>query len=236
MTDDSQALAIEGIRFFGEMSASNSHEIKNVLAIVNENAGLLQDMIRMTEKGMPLSLERLSGLAQSIARQVKRGDRIVKGMNRFAHSADHPTETVDVGEVIHFISNLAARLIAMKGKAPQIEVPATPVTAVTNRFFLEDLVWSCLCRAMDACLPNQTVSMIAEKIENAARIRFCGLAVESLASGAGLPSPREKMVAGFLGAQLTADGEKGEIGLILPFPNPVYGPVLSHEELKRSLQ
>ena len=28
MTDDSQALAIEGIRFFGEMSASNSHEIK----------------------------------------------------------------------------------------------------------------------------------------------------------------------------------------------------------------
>ena len=216
MKDDTKALAIEGVRFFGEMSASISHEIKNVLAIINENAGLLQDMLLMTEKGMPLSPERLSRLAQSIIRQVARGDRMVKGMNRFAHSADYPEETVDVGEVIHFISNLATRLITMKGDAPQIEVPATPVTAVTNRFFLENLVWACLCRAMDALAPDRTVCMVAEKIEDAARIRFCGLAGDSLAGGAGVPSPRETMVAGLLGAQLTTDGEKGEIGLILP--------------------
>lgn len=216
MTDDSRALAIEGVRFFGEMSASISHEIKNVLAIINENAGLLQDMVMMIEKGMPLSPERLSGLAQSIIRQVNRGDRIVKGMNRFAHSADHPTETVDLGEVIQFISMLAARLIAMKGEAPQIDVPATPVTAVINRFFLEDLVWTCLCRAMDARAPDQTVGIVAEKIENTARIRFCGLKGDFLTREPGLPSPRETMVAGLLGIQLTADREKGEICLILP--------------------
>ena len=216
MTDDSRALAIEGVRFFGEMSASISHEIKNVLAIINENAGLLQDMVMMIEKGMPLSPERLSGLAQSIIRQVNRGDRIVKGMNRFAHSADHPTETVDLGEVIQFISMLAARLIAMKGEAPRIDVPATPVTAVINRFFLEDLVWTCLCRAMDARAPDQTVGIVAEKIENIARIRFCGLKGDFLTREPGLPSPRETMVAGLLGIQLTADREKGEICLILP--------------------
>ncbi len=216
MTDDSRTLAIEGVRFFGEMSASISHEIKNVLAIINENAGLLQDMVMMIEKGMPLSPERLSGLAQSIIRQVNRGDRIVKGMNRFAHSADHPTETVDLGEVIQFISMLAARLIAMKGEAPQIDVPATPVTAVINRFFLEDLVWTCLCRAMDARAPDQTIGIVAEKIENTARIRFCGLKGDFLAREPGLPSPRETMVAGLLGIQLTADREKGEICLILP--------------------
>ena len=216
MTDDSRALAIEGVRFFGEMSASISHEIKNVLAIINENAGLLQDMVMMIEKGMPLSPERLSGLAQSIIRQVNRGDRIVKGMNRFAHSADRPKETVDLGEVIQFISMLAARLIAMKGEAPRIDVPATPVTAVINRFFLEDLVWTCLCRAMDARAPDQTVGIVAEKIENTARIRFCGLKGDFLTREPGLPSPRETMVAGLLGIQLTADREKGEICLILP--------------------
>jgi C4-dicarboxylate-specific signal transduction histidine kinase len=216
MTDDSRAMAIEGVRFFGEMSASISHEMKNVLAIINENAGLLQDMVMMIEKGMPLSPERLSGLAQSIIRQVSRGDRIVKGMNRFAHSADHPTETVDIGEVIHFISMLAARLIAMKGEAPQIEVPAIPVTAVINRFFLEDLVWTCLCRAMDARAADQTVCIVAEKIENTPRIRFCGLNGNALTTGAGFPSPRETMVAGLLGIRMTAEREKGEIGLVLP--------------------
>lgn len=213
MKDDSQAMAAEGVRFFGEISASISHEIKNVLAIINENAGLLQDMVMMIEKGMPLSPERLSGLARSIVRQVKRGDRIVKDMNRFAHSADHPSEIVDLGEVIHFICVLAARLIAMKGEPPKVEVPATPITAVTNRFFLEDLVWASLCRAMDARDPNQMICIVAEKAGNAPRIRFCGLAEDFLASEAGLPSPRETIVAGLLGVQLKADREKGEICL-----------------------
>ena len=216
MKDDSRAMAIEGVRFFGEISASISHEIKNVLAIINENAGLLQDMVMMIEKGMPLSPERLSGLARSIGRQVNRGDRIVKDMNRFAHSADHPSEAVDIGEIIHFISVLAARLIAMKGEAPNIKVPAKPITAVTNRFFLEDLVWTCLCRAMDARAPDQTVCVVADKAGNAPRIRFFGLSGDFLASEAGLPSPRETMVAGLLGIQLKTDRDKGEIVLILP--------------------
>ena len=33
----------EGLQFFGKMSASISHEIKNVLAIINENTGLIED-------------------------------------------------------------------------------------------------------------------------------------------------------------------------------------------------
>ena len=214
MKDDSRALAIEGVRFFGEISASISHEIKNVLAIINENAGLLQDMVMMIEKGMPLSPERLSGLAQSIARQVNRGDRIVKEMNRFSHSADHPSETVDIGEMIHFICVLAARRIALKGDPPQIDVPATPITAVTNRFFLEDLVWTCLCRAMDARAPDRTLRIVAEKTGTTPRIRFCGLAGEFLSRGAGLPSPQETVVAGLLGVHLRVDNEKGEIVLI----------------------
>lgn len=215
MTDDSQELAIEGARFFGEMSASISHEIKNVLAIINENAGLLQDMLMLCDKGMPLSQERLSSLARSIIRQVHRGDRIVKDMNRFAHSADHAAETVDVGETIGFISNVAARLIAMKGQPPRIDVPAPPVTVFTNRFFLENLLWACLCRAMEAPAENRPITIIAERLDGSARIRFRGLPGRAQAGDSVFPSPRESMVARLLGARLTADEEKGEISLLL---------------------
>jgi hypothetical protein len=52
MTDDSQAWPSR-VRFFGEISASISHEIKNVLAIINENAGLLQDMVMMMKRACP---------------------------------------------------------------------------------------------------------------------------------------------------------------------------------------
>ena len=40
-----------GLQFFGRMSASISHEIKNVLAIINENAGLLEDFSLMADRG-----------------------------------------------------------------------------------------------------------------------------------------------------------------------------------------
>jgi len=215
MTDESRPLAIEGVRFFGEMSASVSHEIKNVLAIINENAGLLKDMVAMSARGMPLSPERLEGLSQSIVRQVARGDRIVKTMNRFAHSADHPMETVDVYELIEFVADLANRLIAMKGKPPRIEAPEAAVTASTNRFYLENLIWACLRRATEACSPGGEISIDAQKSDACVRIRFRGLATEIFSGGEDFPSMREKMVCQLVNARMAAEEKGAETILVL---------------------
>lgn len=214
MTEKHELLAVEGVRFFGEMSASISHEIKNVLAIINENAGLLQDMIGMQEKGIALSVERLSRLSQSISRQVARGNGIVKGMNRFAHSADNANETVDVNELIHFITELAGRLIAMKGQTPRIEAPDEPVWVSTNRFFLENLVWNCLRRAMEACPSGETV-IIRVEANNRVLIGFSGLDRNALGQIKGFPSAQDLAVVQLIGGKLTIDNETSEICIIL---------------------
>jgi C4-dicarboxylate-specific signal transduction histidine kinase len=214
MNEPSNALAVEGVRFFGAMSASISHELKNVLAIINENAGLLEDMVRMVEKGIPLSPERLFTMARSMTRQVSRGDRIVQGMNRFAHSADEADEAVDVGELIRFMVRLTDRLIRMKGNPPLIDLPAAPLTVTTNRFYLENLVWACLDRALDACGPGDTVSIRADRTQKAVRVRFCGLPMDPHAVAERFPSPREKMVADLLGARLSVEGPPGHISMI----------------------
>lgn len=216
MTDNQALLAIEGVRFFGEMGASVSHEIKNVLAIINENAGLLQDMLGMHEKGVPFSPERLSRLAQSIARQVSRGDSIVKDMNRFAHSADEAREPVDVAALVQFMTRLANRLIGMRGQPPHIETPAESISVATNRFFLENLVWRCLCRAMGTCPADKAVSIQVEKTDSRARIRFCGWNGMALKSMDGFPSSQDTAVAQLLKAKLIIDNETCEICIILP--------------------
>ena len=41
---DWQGIAREEIRFFGNVSAAISHEINNRFAVINEKAGLLQDL------------------------------------------------------------------------------------------------------------------------------------------------------------------------------------------------
>ena len=77
MTSDAVYIGNAGLEFFGKVSASISHDIKNVLAVINENAGLLEDFCLMAEKGKPLDPSRLKRLALDVKEQVRRGDGIV---------------------------------------------------------------------------------------------------------------------------------------------------------------
>ena len=44
MIDFKETTEYEGLRFFGKVNASISHEIRNALAVINENAGLIKDL------------------------------------------------------------------------------------------------------------------------------------------------------------------------------------------------
>ena len=61
-----QTLTRAGLSFFGAMTASISHEIKNRMAVINEQAGLLEDLVLMSKKGKALEAERLLQLAGKV--------------------------------------------------------------------------------------------------------------------------------------------------------------------------
>ena len=108
MAKDKDVLAEGGIRFFGRMSAGATHEIKNTLAIINESAGLLNDLSMVAEKGHPLSLTRINNISYVVTRQVQRADLVLKKLNRFSHSVDLSTEVVDLEKTVNFILDLAS--------------------------------------------------------------------------------------------------------------------------------
>ena len=53
----------EDLAFFGMMGAEVSHEMRNVLSIISEYAGLLDDLLRLAEKGKALDHVRLKKLS-----------------------------------------------------------------------------------------------------------------------------------------------------------------------------
>ena len=216
MTNDEHILAAEGVRFFGEISASISHEIKNVLAILNENSGLLNDLVLMNEKGAPMNLERLMRLSQSVDRQIKRADGIVKRMNRFAHSADTFEEDVDLADTILLVAELGARLVQMRSAAFSFEPPETPVKCYTSRFFLENLVWRCMIRAMDGLNLDSPIHIFVEKENSSPRIRFAGVADENKGERHEAVAPQEAELLKILEADLSVDWSKGELTILLP--------------------
>ncbi len=175
MSQPGNTLNDQGLKFFGEMNASISHEIKNVLSIINENAGLLEDFTHMADKGLPIDPERLKTLARMVQKQVKRADSIVKSMNTFAHSVDETVKTVDLGETLAFVSVLTARLTANRGIALEILPSAEPIMLTTNPFFLINFIWLCVDFAMEWIGAAKTLAISPEKTSAGITIKLSGL-------------------------------------------------------------
>jgi signal transduction histidine kinase len=150
----------QGLHFLGIMTASISHELKNALAIINENAGLLGDLALLAEKGRPLDPERLKTRAEKIRQQVQRADDIIRRLNRFAHSAHEGAASTDVREVFEFTVALANRLAAMKSISLTVE-PGTPVQLEVRPFQLENLLWLCLQQVFALAAASQSVVFAA---------------------------------------------------------------------------
>lgn len=204
------------LQFFGKMSASISHEIKNVLAIINENAGLLEDYNLMAEKGTPVSPERLKTLAETVMRQIKRADGIVKNMNKLAHSVDEAKKTVDVREVLELVVALSSRFAAMRGVVLDFQPSSNPPSILSSPFFLENLIWLVLDFAMDAAGNGKIVGLIAEKRGEGARVRFTQLDALGKTQKDEFPTERERSLLHILNAEIALDYGAGQIFIDLP--------------------
>lgn len=204
-----------GLTFFGKMSASVSHEIKNALAIINESAGLLEDLALMAEKGIPVDPQRLKSHAGKIVKQVWRADGIVKNMNKFAHSVDEPLKSIDIGEAAALVLALSGRLAAMRGVALEVCQPPAPIMIHTNPFFFQNLLFLCLDFSMDAAGSGKTVLLRIEGAHKDGRVSFTGLGGLEGCQGKGFPGEREKALLRVLGAGLTFDARAGEMVLTL---------------------
>ena len=202
-----------GLQFFGQISASISHELKNVLAIINENAGLLEDLALMADRGKPIDPERLIKMAATVKRQIGRADGIIKNMNRFAHSVDQTTETVDLNETVELIVALTARFAAMKNVQVDLQLPQNSPKIQTAPFLLMNLLWLCLDFAMSVSGEEKRVELVAEEKKDEIRIQFRRLTGLTQAFSEKFPSNRTEQLLELVGAELTVDEEGNAIVL-----------------------
>lgn len=137
MTANASASTAEmGLRFFGQITAGVTHEIKNHLALINEFNGLLGDLILAHERGQPLNLERIKSLSQDVKRQVSLGGQVVGNLNRFAHSVDQAWEETDLASQLKLFVLLNARPAGLKGVSIELALPPDPAPARTRPFYL----------------------------------------------------------------------------------------------------
>ncbi|MEW6745981.1 MAG: histidine kinase [Planctomycetota bacterium] len=214
MTQESESIGEAGLRFFGKMSASISHEIKNVLAIINEIGGLLEDLALMAGRGRPVAPERLETVGTKLQQQVQRADRIVKTMNAFSHSVDEKSQAVDLNDVVALVIALAGRFAAMRGLSLVPGARGEAVAVTTAPFHLMHLVWLCLSHGMDAAGESRTVTVTATKSRTGGEIRFAPLQGLAETSAEAFPGAAGQALLAALGAEIVS--APAELVLVVP--------------------
>ncbi|MFO7654795.1 MAG: sensor histidine kinase [Candidatus Krumholzibacteriia bacterium] len=124
----------EDLEFFGQVTASVTHQINNVLSVVAELNGLLDDLARAAGEDRPVAPQKLADVAGRIQRQVERGVGYVDRLNEFAHAVDEPRGPVDLTAAVSAVEALAQRMAVLRRAELSCTVPAEPVT-VTSRGF-----------------------------------------------------------------------------------------------------
>ncbi len=205
-----------GLRFFGEMTASVSHEIKNRMAVINEQAGLLEDFLGMAERGRPLDPDRLKRLAKNVKTQISMADDIIRTMNRFAHSADALWLDADVAEIPLLSAALARRLARSRNIALDAPPPEGPARAETSPFLLMNLIWSCLDGLMAAGLRETEIAIRTEAGPESVRVLLHADAAPETWRELLERDPTASLLAA-LGAEATVPAEAGSpLTLSLP--------------------
>lgn len=204
-----------GLRFFGEISASISHEIKNYLAIANENAGLLEDLTVMADKGGSLEPERLQTLTAKIKAQIQRINSVIQRMNRFAHSAEETLKKIDLNDIVEFVTALSERFAFIRGVVLTHEKGDEGKKIISDPFLLENLLWCCLETAMDTAGEDKAVKIVSESSEDIGRVRFTGLDALKEYQPEMFFTERMKTLISSLNAELEFDGEAKEIVLTI---------------------
>jgi len=206
MDQDNTIVCQETLQYFKAMLPSFSHEAKNVLAVINENAGLLADYILMAQKGKTLDLERLSFLSASIRKQVARFNTLITDVRQAAHGIDNDKQDICLVHHTRQVSELLSTKAAMRSIQFHVTAMEEPILIRTRPVLLLHILWICLDYIMQTSERGRHIELSLEKNGENALVRMAGidkLKTESIT--AIMPDAQRNTVLSALNAELAID-------------------------------
>lgn len=164
----------KGLNFFGAIVRSLSHQLANVMAILTELTGLLEDFLYASGQGTPLDPARIENAVGRIGKQLERGTSYIKQLNRFGHSVDCPSTTLEAGEILERVVGYSRRFATLKKMSLSHSRPEADIPMEGSPFDLQHVLYRCLDTALSASNPGDEISVALEAVEGGARFTLSG--------------------------------------------------------------
>jgi len=217
------------LAFFGSITASATHELNNVLSIINEYSGLLEDLAILSEKGKPIDAQRISKIASNIGEQVKREKTIIKLLNRFAHRVDSPLIDFNLNELVNDITRLSQRFASLKKVDLEIVPTIEQFNITNNPFLVQQCIFSCIKLALEFLEIKDNISIKLEEEKSKVSIKITS---PPLLENSQIAEKKDFLyqLMKSLGGEIISDTIENHHHFNLILPYSISDGVLDHEE------
>ncbi|MFC2144461.1 ATP-binding protein [Acidobacteriota bacterium] len=148
----------------GRLAAGVAHEINNPLAIINEKAGLLKDLVTLTEAIPPR--DKLLGIVNSVLNSVARCRAITHRLLGFARHMDVQSETIDLHALLKEVLDFLGSEAEYRNINVSFDVPEDLPTIESDRSQLQQVFLNILNNALAAVDNGGTIDITLESGED----------------------------------------------------------------------
>jgi len=145
----------------GRMAAGVAHEINNPLAIVNENAGLLKDLIAISDE--PPDRKRLLSIADAVLKSVERASTITHRLLGFAKRMDPAVDRIPLGQLLEEVLSFQGREAEYRNITVNLVVPDDLPIIESDRGQLQQVFLNILSNAFAAVDDGGQIDVIVEQ-------------------------------------------------------------------------
>lgn len=162
----------------GRMAAGVAHEINNPLAIINEKAGLLQDLANFSPDSK--QKEKTIQLVDSILNSVERCSKVTHRLLGFARRMDIAHEPIDIEHLMKEVVGFQQSEMAHRDISVTFDIPDDLPTVDSDRGQLQQVFLNVISNAVAAVSDGGRIDIVAR------RIRHNEVAITIIDNGSGI--------------------------------------------------
>ncbi|TKJ39755.1 two-component sensor histidine kinase [candidate division LCP-89 bacterium B3_LCP] len=169
-SDERQAKAFHNMEYtskmatIGRMSASVAHEINNPLAIINEKAGLLKDIVSFTDE-FP-NKDKSLGLLTAVEDSVERCSKVTHRLLGFSRRMDIRKELIDMEHLMKEVVGFVGKEAEHRNITINYDIEANVSAIESDRGQLQQVFLNIVNNGIAAVADGGTIDIAVSRAEN----------------------------------------------------------------------
>jgi two-component system NtrC family sensor kinase len=142
----------------GRLAAGVAHEINNPLAIINEKAGLMKDLLEVSGN-LDKNKEKFIGLINGISESVNRCRTITHRLLGFSRRMELSQDAVDINDTVQEVIGFLEKEIQYRGIRLEMNLGKNLPKIITDKGHIQQVVLNIMNNAIDAVRENGIINV-----------------------------------------------------------------------------